>query len=242
MKFQIGTAGWSIPAQSREAFPADGSHLERYAARFSAVEINSSFYRAHRRGTYEKWAAAVGADFRFAVKLPKAISHSNYGANFEAHIAQFAGEISGLGDKLGVVLVQFPPSLAYHEKAEEFLSGLSHVIPCNLVCEPRHPSWFGEDADQTLVRLRIARVAADPTKTPAAGRPGGWSELSYYRLHGSPRIYYSDYTTAALENFRSSIEASASDAGRVWCIFDNTALGAATANALHLQEAICLQR
>ena len=56
---RIGTAGWSIPRQHAAAFPAGGSHLERYAQRFNAVEINSSFYRPHRRATYERWAASV---------------------------------------------------------------------------------------------------------------------------------------------------------------------------------------
>jgi hypothetical protein len=72
---RIGTAGWSIPTEHAAPFPALGSHLERYAAVFDAVEINSSFYRPHRPATYERWAASVPEGFRFAVKVPKAITH-----------------------------------------------------------------------------------------------------------------------------------------------------------------------
>jgi uncharacterized protein YecE (DUF72 family) len=72
---RIGTAAWSIPKKHAAPFPTAGSHLERYAAVFNAAEINSSFYRPHRAATYERWAASVPDDFRFAVKVPKAITH-----------------------------------------------------------------------------------------------------------------------------------------------------------------------
>ena len=62
---------WSIPKAYGVPFPPSGSHLERYGAVFNAVEINSSFYRPHRTATYERWAASVPEDFRFAVKVPK---------------------------------------------------------------------------------------------------------------------------------------------------------------------------
>src|ERR1700735_1262435 len=74
-EIRIGTAGWSIPKYCAGEFPVGGSGLERYAARFNCTEINSSFYRPHRRTTYERWAHSVPAGFRFAVKLPKAITH-----------------------------------------------------------------------------------------------------------------------------------------------------------------------
>ena len=71
----IGTAGWSLPGAHFGLFPRDGSHLERYATRFSCVEINSSFYRPHRQETYARWAASVPENFRFAVKMPRTITH-----------------------------------------------------------------------------------------------------------------------------------------------------------------------
>src|SRR4029078_10043559 len=72
---RIATAAWSIPKEHAAPFPTTGSHLERYGAIFNAVEINSSFYRPHRRATYERWAASVPAEFRLAVKVPKAVTH-----------------------------------------------------------------------------------------------------------------------------------------------------------------------
>jgi uncharacterized protein YecE (DUF72 family) len=234
---RIGTAGWSIPSTLRETFPPEGSQLERYAARFGAVEINSSFYRPHRRSTYARWAAAVGDAFRFAVKLPKAISHARYADGLAPQIDRFADEVSGLDDRLGVVLVQFPPSLAFDDAgAKRLFTALGARLPCRLVCEPRHPSWFDKDAERLLEKLRIARVAADPATAPGGGMPGGWPNVRYHRLHGSPRVYYSAYDAAALDAMRSKIQAEAGTDVETWYIFDNTALGAATANALELRD------
>jgi uncharacterized protein YecE (DUF72 family) len=211
-----------------------GSHLERYAARFNAVEINSSFYRPHRRTTYVRWAGSVGDDFRFSVKLPKTISHARPGEHEQADIERFAGEVAGLGEKLGVVLVQLPPSCVFHRhEMETLFASLTANLPCPLACEPRHASWFVPSVDALLADLHIARVAADPPLADGAEAPGGWPSLHYHRLHGAPRIYYSRYEPQAIDLLRAKVANEAHEAD-VWCIFDNTAVGAATANAFEL--------
>ncbi|MDB5673083.1 MAG: hypothetical protein JWM65_65 [Sphingomonas bacterium] len=236
---RIGTAGWSIPAASRDQFPAPGTGLERYAARLGAAEINSSFYRPHRPETYQRWAAAVPADFSFAVKLPKAITHVARLAAAEDLLAGFAAEVAGLGGKLGVILVQLPPSLALDVAVvRQFFRQLDKTIPqADIACEPRHASWFTAEANDLLAGLHVARVAADPAILPIAGEPGGWPGLRYRRFHGSPTLYRSSYDAPALE----AIAADMARAGtRDWCIFDNTASGAAIANALTLQAMVAV--
>src|SRR5206468_3530182 len=111
MKVYIGVAGWSVPKQHAAGFPAEGSHLERYARCFPAVEINSSFYRPHQPKTYARWAASVPQDFRFAVKVPKEITHTRRLIGTPELLDRFIGEVSTLGDRLGPLLVQLPPSL-----------------------------------------------------------------------------------------------------------------------------------
>src|SRR5262245_27120186 len=111
-QLRIGCAGWAIPKQHAGSFPSSGSHLERYAQRFTAVEINSSFYRPHRRATYARWAAAVPAGFAFAVKAPKQITHELRLAGTDTALDGFLAQVGGLGDKLGPLLFQLPPSLA----------------------------------------------------------------------------------------------------------------------------------
>lgn len=229
---RIGTAGWTIPSPMAAAFPGEGSHLERYARVFDCAEINSSFHRPHRRATWERWAASVPDGFRFAVKLPKAITHTARLVGCDDLLATFAGECAGLGRKRGPLLVQLPPSLGFDaDVARRFLTAASAALGGPLVLEPRHASWFERAADDLLLDLEVARVAADPALSPAAARPGGWPGLAYYRLHGSPQMYRSAYGAERL-----AAHAAQAGAHACWTIFDNTASGAATADALLLAE------
>jgi uncharacterized protein YecE (DUF72 family) len=234
MIVRIGTAGWSLPAAFAADFPGQGPHLERYAARFSAVEINSSFHRPHRPATYARWAASVGPDFRFAVKLPKTITHDRRLIAIDEPLDRFATEVGALGAKLGPLLVQLPPSLSFVDSvADFFFARLRGRLDRPVVCEPRHPSWFSPEADELFVRHRVARVAADPAPVPEAAVPGGWRDLVYYRMHGSPRTYWSAYNAHAVEAQAAAILAD-NPPSEAWTIYDNTASGAATGDALRL--------
>jgi uncharacterized protein YecE (DUF72 family) len=229
----VGTAGWGIPKADQDAFPEGASHLARYAGRFDGVEINSSFYRPHRLSTYQRWASDVPDGFRFAVKMPKAITHQGRLVDREHDLTRFLAEIAGLGHKLGPILVQLPPSLAFETTtASSFFRVLRDRFEGDVVCEPRHATWFTPAVDALLDEWRIARVCADPRPHPAAGRPGGWRGLAYTRLHGSPRMYYSPYSEDQLEAIATALAGSAAAGARVWCVFDNTAAFAATPNAL----------
>jgi uncharacterized protein YecE (DUF72 family) len=230
----IGCAGWSIPRQYAEYFPERGTHLERYAQRLPAVEINSSFYRPHRPATYTRWAASVPESFRFAVKLPQEITHRRRLHDVTEPLDRFLSEITALGVKLGLILIQLPPSLRFDSAiAQAFFTALRARFGGSVVCEPRHASWFTGTAERVLVAARVARVAADPAPVPEAAQPGGWPGLVYYRLHGSPEMYVSTYTNAYLDKLTRTLGAAAV-AAPTWCIFDNTTLGAATLNALDL--------
>lgn len=236
-KRRIGVAGWSIPAAIADRFASGGSHLERYASRFAAVEINSSFHRPHRRSTYERWAASVPDGFRFAVKMPKTVTHERRLRDCGDLVERFAGEVAGLGGKRGPVLVQLPPSLQFEPGvARGFMAEAGRVLGGPIACEPRHGSWFGEEADALLASKCVARVVADPVIAAGGSQPGGWSRLVYFRLHGSPRLYRSDYPEEAIRRHALLVRDLAGEGRDVWSIFDNTAAGCAPANALTLLE------
>jgi uncharacterized protein YecE (DUF72 family) len=230
----VGVAGWSVPGQHAELFPSAGTHLQRYAARYNAVEINSSFYSSHQPRTYARWAASVPDDFRFSVKVPREITHKRKLADSDALLDQFLREVTALGSKLGPLLVQIPPKLAFEETtAHAFFAALRARFNGAVVFEPRHPTWFEPACDAFLSEFRVARVVADPAPVPAAAQPAGVSSLRYHRLHGSPDMYYSPYS----HSYLTALAAEVSTAGvETWCIFDNTARQHATVNALSLLE------
>jgi uncharacterized protein YecE (DUF72 family) len=231
---RIGCAGWSIPRDAGRYFTNHGTHLERYARILNACEINSSFYRPHKPATWERWSDSVPAGFRFAVKMPKAITHhSALNCSSEA-LAAFLQQVSFLHEKLGALLVQLPSSLEFeHGRTHIFLSHLRDLYGGDVAWEPRHSSWFSEKADELLRKFCVARAAADPPCVPAATQPGGFARFAYFRLHGSPRRYYSAYSEEFIGKIADQIAILAASA-RVWCVFDNTAAGHAIENALQL--------
>ncbi|MEO7051548.1 MAG: DUF72 domain-containing protein [Rhodanobacter sp.] len=233
----IGCAGWAIPTALAGRFPDGNSHLERYAQRFNGVEINSSFYRPHLPATYRRWAASVPPDFRFAVKMPRAISHEGRLLDTGAALRTFLGQVDELGLKLGCLLLQLPPSLAYTPSiALAFFEQLARLHQGPVACEPRHPSWFHPAVARALRERGVARVAADPAQQQRAAVPTGDERLQYYRLHGSPRIYCDAYSTTALRAIERRLRRPSHSCAQRWCVFDNTALGHAVANGLDLVE------
>src|SRR4051812_30806123 len=231
----IGTAGWTIPRRHAERFPAKGSGLQRYAARFNAAEINSTFYRSHKPQTYARWIASVAVDFRFAVKMPKAIAHERRLLEVNELLDRFVDEIAALGPKLGPVLIQLPPSFAFHlSLTRAFLRQVRKRIGGPIACEPRPPTWFSAKAEELFGKYDIARVAADPARVPEAAVPAGATSIAYFRLHGSPRMYYSEYNSEFLDDLTAKLLAS--KAQQTWCIFDNTVSGAAAGNAVTVQQ------
>ena len=206
--------------------------MQRYASRFNAVEINSSFYRPHLPKTYERWAQSVPPAFRFSVKVPKRITHELRLQRCETALDEFLEQCLQLGENLGCLLVQLPPSLSYEPAvARVFFSALRQRFFGAVVLEPRHPSW--REAEPLLQDLHIGRVIADP---PVIDAGPGWQGVQYWRLHGSPRIYHSAYGPERVQAFARQLNASVAAGIPAWCIFDNTASGHAVADALYLLD------
>ena len=236
---RIGTAGWSIPRNHGGPVPGEGSHLERYSLLLSCTEINSSFHLHHRPSTYARWAVSTPADFRFSVKIPKAITHDCALTPTHEQLQSFLSEVGNLGDKLGPILFQLPPRQSFDEpRARAFFTLFRNLHPKgNAVLEPRHPAWFSPEAGRLLEEFRMTRVIADPPRASAAAHTGGYRGLTYYRLHGSPRIYYSSYSGLWLNDLATRL-CTEHPTSEVWCIFDNTASGAAFENAVTLTSAL----
>ncbi|SMC09668.1 DUF72 domain-containing protein [Nitratiruptor tergarcus] len=233
----IGTAGWSIPKVYAHLFPSEGTHLERYAKKFTITEINRTFYRLPRASTLQKWSEQTPPSFKFSAKLNRSFTHfhklqSTQG--LEEHIET----LKNLGSKFFALLVQLPPSLEFNENvAKSFFEKLREIFSGYIALEARHESW--KKSDKLLKELQIARVASDPPKFVFDSEPGGYEEFAYFRLHGSPKIYYSEYTKGFLQNLADRVKALRATDKVV--IFDNTASGAAIKNALELKKLLDLK-
>ena len=238
----LGCAGWAIPSAHSALFGEGDSVLVRYAGRFNAVEINSCFYRSHQRKTYQRWAEVVPDGFRFSVKLPRIVTHEQRLQGAGAALDRFVDEVGGLGAKLGGALVQLPPSLEFDARvASTFFAMLRRRCAWPIACEARHASWFSAAPESLLERYGIARVVADPVlhRHPGTGADGQWR---YWRLHGAPRVYYSEYSDRALKSLAVDVRSAAARGSTPWIIFDNTAHGHATANAARLQSLLAAAR
>ncbi len=226
-QLHIGTGGWSWLGD-----------LKKYAMLFKSVEINTSFYGTPKLETFEKWANSVPDDFVFSVKLFQGITHIGRLANITG-LDEFVDHMSALENKLGPLLIQLPPSLAFNGPiVARFFAALRGLYAGDVACEPRHRSWFNTAVDQLLVEYRIARVAADPWFVKEMGEPGGWDGVAYYRLHGSPTSE-TPYSTEYLRALASKLLKAKS--AQAWCIFDNAGVYARP-NALDLMKYLDTQR
>ena len=235
---RVGTAGWSIPRASAPRFADSGTHLERYARSLRCAEINSSFYRPHAATTYEKWRDSTPPDFRFAVKMPRTITHELKLQDVRAPLMAFLAQTDGLAHKRGPLLVQLPPSFSFDAViVARFLDLVRMEYDGPVVCEPRHSTWFSPQADALLDGYRVSRVAADPPPVPTAAVPAGWPRVAYFRLHGSPRTYWSRYDEQYVARLADTLRSNPG-AEETWCVFDNTASGAALENACQLHELV----
>ena len=240
----IGVAGWALPGPSYEPGPGfapriprerlgeTGSHLERYARVYPAVEINSTFYRPHRASTFARWATSVPPDFRFSVKLAREITHQLRLAAALPSLSRSLAPVRALADALGPLLIQLPPSLSFDARqAAAFFRALRAHYEGPAVVEARHASRFDAPASRRLLTHDLHRIIADPASVPI--QPGPEDRLVYHRLHGSPRAYYSGYSPVFLGDLAAKM-ATLRARAEVWCIFDNTAAGYALGDALSL--------
>jgi uncharacterized protein YecE (DUF72 family) len=231
---RIGTVGWNVPRDSVADAGGEGTHLVRYSRILRCVEINSSFYRSHKLSTWERWRDSVPADFLFSVKAPRTITHdAQLGCEAEVLLA-FLNQVAALREKLGPILIQLPPSLEFDaDVVSKFFDLLRRNFAGDVVCEPRHRTWFDDVANGLLKDYGVGRVVADPACVPDAALPGGAMEIVYFRLHGSPRRYSSSYDDEYLAALTARLEGFAGRT-KTWCVFDNTASGAAIRNAIAL--------
>jgi uncharacterized protein YecE (DUF72 family) len=226
----VGTAAWNIPKIAAEKFPIEGSHLERYSTLLNAVEINSSFYKDHQPKSYKRWADSTPIEFKFSVKLNRRFTHDSHLKIDKEDLRKNLSAISELGEKWGSLLMQFAGKQQFNaHDMEIFYKTIRERFHGPIALEGRNLSWMSKESIELMKEFNLSKVDADPEKCPGEIS----SEIKYYRLHGSPEIYKSDYDLEFLDQL---FEKMSQHHGDVWCIFDNTTLGHATNNAVAIMQ------
>lgn len=217
--------------------------MQQYASRFNAVEINSSFYRDHKVTTYQAWRDSVPENFCFSVKLSREITHMQRLQRGEKRLRETLVPILYLNQKMGCLLVQTPPSLHYNRgHAHDFLEELRDSYQGPVAMETRHITWCKPEVDELFRQFLVSRVIADPDpykkayELMACGEE--FNNTVYYRLHGSPEVYKSNYEPERLLYYAQEIQSHVGEGRKVWCVFDNTTYGFAMENAALLKSSL----
>jgi len=231
----VGTSGWNYPAW-RATFYGDCPArlwLPFCAERFSAIEVNATFYRLQTRETFVRWRRATPPGFRFAIKANRYLTHNRKLADPLPSIRLERDRARGLGDKLAAVLWQLPRNL--HRdlgRLERFARALRNWRTVRHTIEFRHESWFDEQVAGCLREHGIAVCQSDASDWPM------WdavtADLVYVRLHGHTLTYASGYSAPELQRWAARVNRWLGEGRDVHVYFDNDALGCAPTDALAL--------
>jgi len=235
----IGTSGWGYEGW-KETFYAGIAKKDwlRYCAeRFTAIEVNATFYGLQKRSTFERWRDLTPPDFRFAVKGNRFLTHNKKLLDPEGPIARERERAAGLGDKLAAVLWQLPKTLTKNsERLEAFARALEAWGEVRHALEFRHLSWFDDETAACLERHRLAVCLSDAADWPMWDRVT--TDVVYLRLHGHRQTYASAYKTAGLEPWAARILDWLGNGYTVHAYFDNDGEGAAPFDALRLLDLV----
>jgi len=239
----IGTSGWDYEGW-RDTF-YDGCPRTQWlplcAKHFSAVEVNATFYRMQRPETFRRWRNLTPADFRFAIKANRYLTHNRKLLEPVPAVVLERDRASALDGKLAAVLWQLPGNLHLNlGKLQAFAQALQRWRSVRHAVEFRHESWFNDEVAQCLQQHRVAVCQSDAADWPM------WNvvttDLVYARLHGHRATYVSGYRESELQEWARRVRRWQREGREVHVYFDNDALGHAPRNAMRLAELVGRKR
>ena len=241
-RVHIGTSGFSY-RHWRGGFYPEGvkprAYLAYYAARFSATEINASFYRLPELHTVNAWAAVVPEGFLFSPKMSRYLTHMKKLRDPEEPLQRFFGVFGAIADKLGPVLFQLPDRLIFRPEMVAHLYGLLRrdYARYEFVMEIRHPSWLSEESLQLMQDDGIGLVIAQSgIQLPYSERVT--ARNVYLRFHGPRELYASAYSEEDLQYYASRIRDWTAAGHTVWAFFNNDIHGYAPVDAARLKAMV----
>ena len=235
LHYFIGTSGWHYDHWRDRFYPeklTKAKWLEFYASHFTTVELNNTFYRLPSEAAFVNWRDSSPANFAFAVKVSRFITHIKRLKNTEEAVEKFVTAAKILGEKLGPLLYQLPPNMHRNDEVlESFLStlprGMRHVF------EFRHESWLNEDVFDVLHKYNIGFCVFD---MPEVSCPlVATADFAYVRFHGSTGLYESCYSDEELADWAKKLANLAASLKAVYIYFNNDAEAFAVKNATTLR-------
>lgn len=236
-KFFVGCSSFATASWKSVFYPDDlpkKDWFTYYCKYFNTYEFNGSFYRFPTAESLKKWYDKTPNGFTFSIKVPKAITHTKKLLDCEQEIADFYSVIAeGLSDKLGCVLWQFPPSFLY---SEDSLNKVLNVLNDRFknVVEFRHESWWNTFVIEKLQSKNT--VFCNPSYPRLPKHTIKNNSCGYFRQHGVPKLFYSEYSLTEIETLYEQIIAK--NYNEVYVYFNNTASTAAIINALQFVKLI----
>lgn len=209
--------------------------FEYYSQHFRTLELNVTFYRFPQLSFLENWYQISPADFKFSVKAPRLITHYKQFNDTAQLLADFYGTVQeGLAEKLGPVLFQLPPRMAYSdERLQRILDSLDPAF--RNVLEFRHPSWWEGHVYQELARRGVAFCGQSHPQLPDDVVAN--ANVLYYRFHGVPELYKSPYSENYLQQVVTQVEAT-QQVREAYLYFNNDIDASAIGNAQQMQELV----
>jgi uncharacterized protein YecE (DUF72 family) len=235
----VGTSGFTLQ-NFYSPDVASSKRLSIYAQQFSSVEINSCFYHLPTQKTLTHWHESVGQSFTFSFKVWKEVTHSSqHQFDFNALESWFT-QFQSFAAQGHVMLFQLPASFQREEKK---LRQLCQYLPKSYryAFELRHPSWFAQDVYSILRQFHVSLVVSDSPVLANGQRLWPFTDqrlvdFSYFRFHGTPRLYASSYQDKELKSYAQNIRNKVLNGDDVFCYFNNDAQGHAAENARTMQS------
>lgn len=240
---RIGTSGFVYPHWRHGVFYPEGlpqsRELEYFSTQFRTVELNNPFYRLPERETFVQWKERTPADFTFAVKASRFITHVKRLRDCRDPVVTFLDHARGLGRKLGPVLYQLPPNMQLDlDRLEAFIRVLPPRRRC--VLEVRHASWLQDAVYDRLRRRGIAFCiavggAVEPHDLPVT------ADFVYVRMHAG-RGRDGNFTARQLEEWADCMGRLREEGKDLYVYFNNDWQGFAVRNAQALRERLSVDR
>jgi uncharacterized protein YecE (DUF72 family) len=233
---RIGCSGWNYPHWRERVYPKGlpaRRWLRYYADLFDTVEVNNTFYRLPRRESVAAWVEESPADFLFAVKASRFLTHMKRLTDMGQGVRRFYERIDPLvrSPKMGPVLWQLPEGF---RRDEERLASALARLPTGRHCfEFRHPSWFCHETYALLREHGVALVIGDHPERPFQ-RHELTADWTFVRFHYGSRGRGGNYSERELEEWAGRIEGWRARAD-VYAYFNNDWMGYAVKNGLRLR-------